>query len=120
MATATNKVEKSEIKCATERCAGYITKYGENYHRVFNLFMEAPPAFLPDATAKCEQCGGYTNGQEWKHVCKKCGKDVEPGALFGFFVPHRCADCDRAVVAEQKAKGQICRQCGQVSAYCCC
>lgn len=109
---------KIDLRCATAKCADAIAKYGEHYHGVHGV--TTPPAQVPDATAMCERCGGYHNGTEWRHVCKVCKADVEPGALFGFFVPHRCKACDEAVVAQQKASGNICRRCNTVSAYCCC
>lgn len=109
---------KIDLPCATERCMNDIAKYGAHYHRVHSA--NPAPSHVPDATALCERCGGYHNGTEWKHVCKECGKAVEPGALRGFFVPHRCAECDAKVVAQQKAAGNICGRCNTVTAYCCC
>lgn len=109
---------KSEIRCATERCASDIAKYGENYHGVHEL--GSPPDFMPEAVAKCERCGGYTNGEDWKHVCQNCGKNVEPGELLGLFVPHRCRECDAQIVAQERAAGRTCGRCRQVMSYCCC
>ena len=108
---------KVDIRCKTPRCIGDIAKYGENYHEVH---AEKAPDFMPDAVAKCGRCGGYTNGTDWKHVCKMCGKEMQPGELVGWFVPHRCSECDAKVVAEDKAKGRICGRCHQVISYCCC
>jgi len=109
---------KSKIRCTTEKCIEAVEKYGENYHGVH--VVDNPPDFMPDAIAKCERCGGFTNGTEWKHVCKICDVNVEPGKLTGLFVPHRCGDCDKKIVAEEKAKGKICRLCNEVYSRCCC
>ncbi len=114
-------IQKSEIKCPTPSCAGYVERYGESYQNVYPLSQSAtPPAFLPDAIAQCQSCGGYTNGSEWKHVCRKCSAEVEPGALVGLFVPSRCVPCDEVLVAEEKAKGRTCIGCGKVSSRCYC
>lgn len=109
---------KIELRCATQKCASAIANYGDHYHAVHSV--EKAPAHVPDATAMCERCGGYHNGTDWKHVCKSCGTAVEPGALLGFFVPHRCAACDAKVVAQQQAAGQVCHRCNTVISYCCC
>lgn len=117
---AARKPERSEIRCATERCKNEVAQYGEHYHSVYLLFIESPPSFMPDAIASCQRCGGYTNGTDWKHVCKRCGKGVEQGTLTGLFVPHRCKECQKAVVAEQTASNQRCLRCGKVVANCYC
>jgi hypothetical protein len=109
---------KIELPCATARCADAITKYGAHYHGVHSV--GTAPAHVPDATALCERCGGYHNGTEWKHVCKMCGISVEAGKLLGFFVAHRCAECDAKVIAKERAAGQMCRRCNTVMSYCCC
>lgn len=109
---------KSDIRCKTEKCIAVIAKYGEHYHGV-NTVTDAPE-FAQDAVAKCERCGGYTNGTEWKHVCQMCGKEVKPGELVGFFVPHRCHECDTKIVVNEKAGVKVCGRCGKVHAYCCC
>ena len=111
---------KSDIRCPTPRCTGYIEKYGERYHRVVTVGLGGPPKFMPDATDLCEGCGGYTNGSEWKHVCRVCGAEVEPGDLVGFFVPSRCKSCDDEIVAKEKAEGRVCSRCKTVFSYCCC
>lgn len=116
--------DRSPFRCITPECVDSISKYGENYHGVCPLaaFGEVlPPAFFPEAVAKCQRCGGYTDGKgNWKHVCAKCGKEVAPGELRGFFVPHRCTECDAKVVAADKAAGRVCSRCRQVLSYCCC
>jgi hypothetical protein len=109
---------KIDLRCATTECVSSIAKYGEHYHSVHAV--DKAPAHSPDATARCERCGGHHNGTEWKHVCKMCGITVESGALRGFFVPHRCAECDAKVVAADRARGAICRRCNEVHSYCCC
>lgn len=112
---------KSSIKCTTPRCVEAIEKYGEHYHGVHDVGSWFPGSErMPDAVAKCERCGGVTNGEKWLHACAMCGKEVEPGKLVGFFVPSRCSECDAKVVAEQRADGRVCGRCGQVIAYCCC
>lgn len=107
-----------DTRCKTARCVADIEKYGERYHGVHAL--RSPSSIMPDAVACCERCGGHTNGSDWKHACKKCGKDVQPGELVGFFVPHRCVECDAKVVADEIARGAVCSSCGSVHSYCCC
>jgi DNA-directed RNA polymerase subunit RPC12/RpoP len=109
---------KIDLRCATPECIDAIAKYGEHYHSVHS--KDSAPQHVPDATAVCERCGGYHNGTEWKHVCKVCNKEVEPGQLRGLFVPHRCAECDAKVVAQQQTSGNVCRSCNTVRSYCCC
>ena len=109
------------IRCETSSCADAITKYGEQYHRVYDLSgYRNPPLFMPDAIAMCEQCGGFTNGKEWKHVCNKCGKEVESGKLVGLFVPHLCQECLDTIVENDRRNGNICRMCHQPYTLCCC
>ena len=111
-------MSKSNIRCATDECVSSIKRWGDHYHSVSPVTNA--PKFMPDAVAMCERCGGYTNGDSWKHVCKMCGNDVAAGKLLGFFVPHRCKECDEKVVAKEKADGKICRRCNRVYSYCCC
>ena len=114
--------EKSEISCITPRCKESISKYGEQYHAVYSVFIFGghPPTFMPDAIAHCEHCGGYTNGMDWKHVCEKCGKDIAPGKLTGLFVPHLCQACEQAIADRDKASGNVCLKCHVVRSRCCC
>lgn len=111
---------RSAVRCATPRCQEYIQRYGERYHVVYPLRWEIAPRLLPQAIARCEQCGGYTDGQTWLHACARCGTVVTPGALVGLFVPHWCQACAALVEAEQRAAGHICRQCHKVNARCYC
>lgn len=108
------RIHKLAIKCPSPDCMARQSK------RIAHSTAGAPPVFMPDAIAQCEWCGGYTNGTDWKHVCKHCGKEVAAGELKGFFVPHRCAECDAAIVAKQRAEGDVCGLCGSVRSYCCC
>jgi hypothetical protein len=107
------------IRCETEKCINAIVKYGEQYHRVHDAY-EYPPLFMPDAIAVCEQCGGHTNGKEWSHVCKGCGKTVNPGELVGLFVPHLCKECLNKAIENDKRAGRICRMCHEPYCLCCC
>jgi hypothetical protein len=109
---------KSTIRCNSPRCIDEIKKYGEQYHKVHDV--ESPPYFMPEAIAMCERCGGYSDGEHWKYTCKICKKDVKAGELVGFFVPSRCKECDKKVVDSQRNNGEVCKQCHQVFAYCCC
>ena len=116
-------MEKSKIRCQLARCKYSIKAYGENYHSVYPLTAfghEAPPKEMPDAVAKCSRCGGVTNGEKWIYVCVVCGKEVPPGELYGFFVPHKCRECDQRIVAEEKKAGKICPKCHNTYSYCCC
>lgn len=113
-------MSKSETRCPTVKCKEAIEKWGAHYHSVHDIPPEAAPSHTPEAVALCERCGGYSNGKEWRHICKMCGTTVEPGQLKGFFVPHRCAACDEKVVSKERAEGKICRLCNSVYAYCCC
>ena len=109
--------EKSDLVCATPKCIDAIIKWGAHYHSVYpgqgNWKNES-------IIANCNRCGGGWNGKEWIHACHMCGVAVEPGALKGFFVPHRCDECDKKVVAADKAAGRICGRCKTVFSYCCC
>lgn len=109
---------KIDLRCENARCVSDIVAYGANYHDVHGV--QKAPAYVPDATARCERCGGFHNGTEWKHVCKVCGTNVAAGALRGYFVPHRCAECDDKLIKQQQAAGDTCRRCNTVIAYCCC
>ena len=109
--------EKVSAPCATPRCKESVAKSGGRYHRVFS---SEPPSFMPDAKALCNSCGGYTNGVDWLHVCRECGKLVAPGELKGLFVPHNCPECDARIVTEERAAGKVCRLCHSVYSYCCC
>lgn len=111
-------MSKSNLRCPTPACVDAIARYGEHYHGVTDKGDAQPPDGI---VASCERCGGTTtDGINWIHQCAKCGTVVEPGALLGFFVPHRCKTCDEKIVAEQRAAGQLCRRCNTVIAYCCC
>lgn len=109
--------EKSPIRCATTRCIESIAKYGEHYHSVQPGKGQSSDDSIQ---ANCERCGGGWNGATWIHACKMCGKTVQPGELKGFFVPHRCVECDVKVIAKDKAAGNVCGRCKQVFSYCCC
>ena len=109
---------KVEIRCATTRCVNDVAQHGEHYHDVHSV--RTPPVFMVDATAMCERCGGHTNGTDWKHVCKSCGKEVQPGELTGLFVPHLCVTCEKRKADEQIARGAVCRGCSKPFARCCC
>lgn len=113
--------EKSAIRCTTPRCVSDIAAYGERYHSVHPVKPGQAPATAAGATAKCDHCGGFHLADgTWKHVCKSCGTDVQPGELRGYYVPHRCQACDDKLVAAQHARGDVCRRCHTVTAYCCC
>lgn len=110
--------ETSSIRCATPRCVSEIQQFGERYHSIYPVSVA--PDHVAGATDHCSRCGGFRVAGGWCHVCKCCGTEVQPGELRGLFVPHRCPACDAALVAEQRATGQICRGCKTVIAYCCC
>ena len=112
--------EKSAIRCTTPRCVSDIAAYGEHYHSVTAVAPGFAGEQVPGATEQCSHCGGYHLNGTWKHVCKSCGTEVQPGQLRGFFVPHRCQACDDKLVAAQHARNQVCRRCHTVIAYCCC
>lgn len=108
--------EKSARRCATPRCVADIAKWGEHYHDVYPAYAGR----VEGATDLCQRCGGMFDGATWRHVCAKCGTEVEPGALVGLFVPHMCQPCMGALVTEQEATGDICRACGKANALCYC
>ena len=111
----------SQIRCTTPRCIDSITKYGNQYHRVYDFNTPLnKPKVMPTAIAHCESCGGYTDGTTWKHVCEKCGKDVQSGELCGLFVPHLCRECEQAIADKDKRTGNICLKCRVVRSRCCC
>lgn len=114
-----------KIHCTTPSCVKAIEISGDRYHNVYDL--EQPytstraPVFMPDAVARCESCGGYTDGKgNWKHVCVACGTEVKPGELTGLFVPHLCKDCMRATVEADKKAGRVCSLCRRPYSLCCC
>lgn len=107
-------------KCITDRCRQNLEKYGEVYDRVGILKFEEPPEFMPDAIAKCQFCGGYTNGTIWVHVCFACNKEMQPGELVGLFVPHLCPDCERSAAEKQITNREVCGICRQPYIRCCC
>lgn len=112
---------KSDIRC--KHCASLIEKDGETYHRVYPLTsfgIKEAPDYMPNAIARCEQCGGFTDGENWAYHCVTCKKDVKPGELTGLFVPHNCHDCQQAVLEKQRKSGQVCGRCRQPFANCCC
>lgn len=110
---------KSNIRCETPKCINTIKKHGEQYHRVYDTYVHTPD-FMPDAIARCENCGGYTNGIIWKHVCNTCGKEVEPGKLVGLFVPHLCQECLNEAIERDMQSGNVCTVCHQPRSLCCC
>lgn len=109
---------KIEQRCTTPKCVERIKKYGEPSHRMYSV--EKGPAFMPNANARCEGCGGYYRGNEVKHTCQTCGDDVPPGKLVGLFVPHNCAACQDALRAKERSAGWVCRTCRNVHSECYC
>ena len=112
--------EAAQTRCVTPRCVGEIETFGERCDAVRPVSPGSEPAQVAGASDHCCRCGGFFVTGAWRHVCRGCGAEVQPGELLGFFVPSRCAACDGKVVAEQLATGQVCRGCKQVVAYCCC
>lgn len=98
-----------DIACPVAACVRWRESYGHG--RIYRR---------DDGSVRCEGCGGEIRAGVWHWQCKVCHAVLEPGALKGFFVPTRCEACDAALVAEQKAKGQVCSGCRSVFAYCCC
>ena len=109
---------KSNIECITPSCVNAVKKYGEQYHRVCETYLEKDKndGFI----ALCQNCGGLFDGKVWKHECRHCHKELHAGELTGLFVPHSCKTCNEKTVAEQKRAGHVCRRCRQVYAWCCC
>lgn len=103
------------LSCTTPRCLARVGEGGGS--RVVEFHRKNPA----DA-ARCEGCGGIFNTdiRQWIHECSLCGVAVEPGALTGLFVPHRCEPCDQKVVEQDRKTGNICRLCGTVRSWCCC
>jgi hypothetical protein len=92
-------------ECPTPSCVEMAEKYGG---RVTDTQYHKNPT--------CECCGGQRVDSQWKHTCKKCGKNVEPGQLGGLFVPHLCPDC----LAHRRATDVKCSRCRQPDIDCCC
>jgi hypothetical protein len=102
--------EKSAVRCETLRCIDDIAKYGPQYHAVYDR-----------AEGQCcERCGGKFNGTAWRHTCKHCKTEVQPGELVGLFVPHSCEACHEKVIADQVKRGAVCGGCKRAFALCCC
>lgn len=110
----------SSTRCATPRCVNDIEQFGERLHSVHPVSPGCAPAQVAGATDHCSRCGGFFVAGAWRHVCRDCGTEVQPGELRGMFVPSRCPACDDKVVAEQRTTGSVCTGCKQVYAYCCC
>lgn len=110
----------SIVYCTTPVCVGRLRKYGPNYHKVEELREGNQPPFMPDATHRCEFCGGYTNGKEWKHICHSCGTEVAPGELTGMFVPHLCRECEQEAADDQIRRGSVCTLCRKPYCRCAC
>jgi hypothetical protein len=106
--------EKSiKYRCEYKVCQDYIKKYGETYHRVYDLNSS-------DRFAICEGCGGILTKDGWKYTCDVCKKEVEPGKLVGLFVPHLCEDCDRKETEKNVRTGNVCLICGSPRNHCTC
>lgn len=75
---------------------------------------------VPEATHRCEGCGGLWTGREWIYRCSKCRATVAPGELRGCFVHHLCIPCDRQIIDAERAAGHICSTCRNVLSYCYC
>lgn len=91
-------------------CAGTVAKYGELYHRVYSR----------DGGWLCEQCGGILKDGKWGYQCESCKSEVAPGALFGLFVPRKCATCESALAKQERDRGSVCGMCRQPDSRCCC
>jgi hypothetical protein len=115
-------VAKSEIRCRTPRCVERVRERGENCHDVYERTDAGYPPnhYLPGTVAECGHCGGHTDGVQWRHRCRRCGTDVEPGFLTGLFVPSRCVDCQKAMEEEDRSANRRCRGCRALSINCCC
>lgn len=115
--------DKSQIRCGNPRCAERISKYGEGYHRVYDLpqkYVMTHPAF-PNATAACQSCGAFLVDGVWILKCHKCGKVLPMGErLVALFVPHLCPECHTAETEAARKSGDICRMCGATRNNCCC
>lgn len=109
--------------CTAAYCVAIHEKYrnepGIYVGKVHAVVGKGPPKAL-DAIARCECCGGYWDGQKWSHSCLKCGKTVVPGELKGMWVPHSCKECEDKDIADQKARGAVCKTCCRVFSYCYC
>jgi len=75
---------------------------------------------IPGSIARCECCGAYWTGSEWIYRCLTCKKDVRPDELYGMWVKHSCKECEDKDIADQKARGAVCRTCRRVFSYCYC
>lgn len=107
---------KSTVRCETPRCVATIAKYGELYHRVHDR-ADGDRA----VDAQCEGCGGkHLVAGGWRHACKTCKTDVQPGQLVGLFVPHSCAACLDVARKAEVARGAVCRRCHKAYVDCCC
>lgn len=93
-----------------ERCISLPKVYAATYAQ--DLY--------PGSIARCEGCGGYTDGKTWWHRCAACKADVEPGTLTGLFVPHNCQSCERTLTEENYASGNVCSMCRKARNQCCC
>ena len=117
-----SEIRKTDIACPTPRCVERVKNFGNGHSRVYKLAdASEAPKFMPEAIARCEGCGGYTDEKgNWKHNCARCGKEVAPGKLTGLFVPHHCSECMTEVRNAEIAAGHICRFCGKPYCDCCC
>jgi hypothetical protein len=110
--------DKHSERCTTPSCVAKIAQSGEDYHSVYPASVTMLE--VPGAVAQCQSCGGYWDGSSWIHRCGICKATVGAGELVGLFVSHRCLDCDRKVIEQERTQEEHCGQCRSVISCCCC
>lgn len=109
-----------DIRCPTPFCQKRVEELGDSGNRVYSYTWDYRVPVDIKICARCDSCGGLTDGASWYHVCSVCGKRVDPGELRGLFVPHMCSDCVKKKAEEEIKKGHVCGFCRNPFSQCCC
>lgn len=112
------------LRCDTPSCMKLWANEAETRKRCISLPRVYDATYeqglYPGSIARCEGCGGYSDGKTWWHRCATCRADVEPGTLTGLFVPHNCRKCESEISEKNRASGNVCSLCGKPRNQCCC
>lgn len=83
-----------QVRCSTPACVATLAAFGPAKSAVYELLpLDLVPMAMTEATHHCRQCGGYSDGQQWVHECRKCERVVAGGELVGPAYPTVCCQC---------------------------
>lgn len=102
---------KAGDQCQTQKCLDHLESYPGSD---FCIYHERGDHLL------CSGCGGKFINGKIKHTCRECGKEVEPGKLYGLFVPHKCKECQTRREEADIRSNNRCLKCGVIRINCCC